>query len=131
MKEKIEKSFNHIKLIDSQKDRMYNNIISKKKNQGISYYRYAGLISLILVITISSMPVNEKEEEMLMRTIASGSLIVDDKCYSLVYINYELGSLINEVYQDNISYKIYENLLDSNTYVIYNGVYEVYVECEE
>lgn len=131
MKEKIKKSFNHIKLTDSQKDNMYKNILLKKNNQGITYFKYASILSFILVITILSFPLNENEEEMLVRTIANDQLFLDDKCYSLVYINYELGSLMNEIYQDEISYKIYENLLDSNTYVIYNDVYEVYVECEE
>jgi len=134
MKNSIHNSLSGILPDESQKQRIYENIICPKKKIGgykVLNAIFVTVCCFMFFITFK-VDINESVTPVMPRSVSDEVNYINykDTCYYSVSSYYDIGEQIDSVYILGKEYKAYVNKLGG--IVINNdGVYEVYLECEE
>lgn len=128
MKKVIKNSIDKIKINNSQKEKIYEDIHYKNSYDSRLFYK----LSIACIIFVCSFIIIEKPiEEHEISMINTREINYNDSIYDQIDVPYEIGSLTGHIKINEISYDVYENKLNNKSIIIYNENYEVYFLREE
>lgn len=132
MNKEIYNSLNKIVPNKSQKDDMYNNILSSK-NKKIGGYilKTATLLScFVITFILFNKPQTQTPITPRIASFEPNEIIYNDTCYISSNENYELGKEKGIITILSVEYKVYENKVNENSIIIEKeDLFEVYNEC--